>query len=419
MLEAEISIVVSPRDWAEQLHRFVADHGGALVRARVLDAREALEDAYTVLVAEDLTSFLTPRLVDELHRRDRRILGVYDPDEPWGRDRLVELGVDETAPLTTSPEDLVRTIAALASSVQLDHELSELVWDATPGSEPSIQAPVPPEAPLAPVTAVGGPPGGVGATEVAIGLAAELGRRGQRCVLVDGDEVAPCVAQRLGLPLHPNLRTAIDVVEHRTGGLLDTLADLPTTGTRALCGLPNPRDWPEVRPSELLAVVEELTTRFDHLVVNTSHAIEDLSGLGGPPRFGLTRALLACADQIVAVGGATPVGVARLLDWVADLRALAPRTPLYIALNKAPHEGFKRSELNRETCRSVGVAAVTFLPFDDKVEQASWDGTLVPTGSFTRSLVGLTDAVAPKPVRIGRASRFSFTGLLRTRQERA
>lgn len=418
MLEVEISIVVSPRDWAEQLHRFVADHGGALVRARVLDAREALEDAYTVLVAEDLTSFLTPRLVDELHRRDRRILGVYDPDEPWGRDRLIELGVDETAPLTTPPEELVRTIAALASSVQLDHELSALVWDPGAGPGTSVHGPPPPGAPRAPVTAVGGPPGGVGATEVAIGLAAELGRRGQRCVLVDGDELAPSVAQRLGLPLHPNLRTAIDVVEHRTGGLLNTLADLPVPGTRALSGLPNSRDWPEVRPSELVAVVEELTTRVDHLVVNTSHAIEDLSGLGGPPRFGLTRALLACADRIVAVGGSTPVGVARLLDWVADLRALAPRTPLHIALNKAPHEAFKRRELNHETCRSVAVPAVTFLPFDEKVEQASWDGTLVSAGGFTRSLVGLADVVAPRPVRTGRGSRLSVTDLLRTRRGR-
>ncbi|MDP8962265.1 MAG: hypothetical protein M3N32_11710 [Actinomycetota bacterium] len=419
MLEAEISIVVSPRDWAEQLHRFVADHGGAIVRARVLDAREALEDAWTVLVAEDLTSFLTPRLVDELHRRDRRVLGVYDPDEPWGRDRLVELGVDETAPLTTPPEDLVRIIAALASSVQLDHELSSLVWDSSPGSKPSLEAAARSEAPLAPVIAVGGPPGGVGATEVAIGVAAELGRRGQRCVLVDGDEVAPSIAQRLGLPLHPNVRTAIDVVEHRTGGLLETLADVPAAGTQALCGLPNPRDWPEVRASELLAVVEELAVRFEHLVVNTSHAIEDLSGLGGPPRFGLTRALLACADQIVAVGGSTPVGVARLLDWVADLRALAPRTPLHVALNKAPDEGFKRSELNHEICRSVAVSAITFLPFDEKVEQASWDGTLVPSGGFTRSLVGLADAVAPKPVRTDRGSRLSVAALLRARRGKA
>ncbi len=306
-------------------------------------------------------------------------------------------------------------IAALASTVQLDRELSSLVGHSGPGLRPPLEADAQPDAPLATVTAVGGPSGGVGGTEVAIGLAAELARRGHRCVLVDGDEVAPSIAQRLGLPLHPNLRTAIDVVEHRTGGLLDTLADLSALGAYALCGLPNPRDWPELRPSELLAVVEELTVRFDHLVINTSHAIEDLSGLGNPPRFGLTRALLGCADQIVAVGSPTPVGVARLLDWIADLRALAPRTPLHVALNKAPHEGFKRRELNHEICRTVPVPAVTFLPFDEKVEQAAWDGTLVASGSFSRSLVGLSDAVAPDRSAGHRGSHRSIAGLLRTR----
>ncbi|MDQ4131449.1 MAG: hypothetical protein M3133_10765, partial [Actinomycetota bacterium] len=397
------------------------DHGGALVRARVLDAREALEDSYTVLVAEDLTSFLTPRLVDELHRRDRRVLGVYDPDEPWGRERLAELGVDETAPLTAPAEDLVRVIAALASTVQLDRELSALVEDARPGLDQYPDAATHSETPLATVTAVGGPPGGVGGTEVAIGLAAELSRRGRRCVLIDGDEVAPSVAQRLGLPLHPNLRTAVDVVEHRSGDLLDALSGLPGAGAGAhtLCGLPNPRDWPEVRPSELLAVVEELTIRFEHLVINTSHAIEDLSGLGSPPRFGLTRALLACADQIVVVGTSTPVGVARLLDWVADLRALAPRTPLHVTLNKAPNDGFKRRELNHEICRTVSVPAVYFLPFDEKVEQAAWDGTLVGAGGFTRSLLGLADAVAPSGSGSKRSRRLRLAGLPRMRLGRA
>ncbi|MDQ4129585.1 MAG: hypothetical protein M3133_01105 [Actinomycetota bacterium] len=382
----------------------------------MLDAREALEDSYTVLVAEDLTSFLTPRLVDELHRRDRRVLGIYDPDEPWGRERLAELGVDEAAPLTTPAEDLVRLIAALASTVELDRELSALVEESRPRLPPSPDAAAQTDTPLATVTAVGGPPGGVGGTEVAIGLAAELGRRGRRCVLVDGDEVAPSVAQRLGLPLHPNLRTAIDVVEHRTGDLLDALTGLPGAGAHTLCGLPNPRDWPEVRPSELLAVVEELTIRFEHLVINTSHAIEDLSGLGNPPRFGLTRALLACADQLVVVGDSTPVGVARLLDWVADLRALAPRTPLHVAVNKAPHDGFKRSELNHEICRTIPVPAVHFLPFDGKVEQAAWDGTLVGAGGFTRALLGLADAVAPRGSGAQRARRLPLAGLLRMRR---
>ncbi|HEX2029217.1 MAG TPA: hypothetical protein VHF25_14580, partial [Nitriliruptorales bacterium] len=230
--EPEIAIVVSPRDWAERLHRFVADHGGARVRARVLDAREALDDVYAVLVAEDLTSFLTPRLVEQLHARGRRVLGVHDPGEPWGRRRLDDLGIDETIELDAAPEEFVRAIEALAAGMSLDYELTELV--ARVGTRPvradAASGKSDGASPGGTLTSVGGPSGGVGVTEVALGLAVALAARGEPTVLLDGDELAPCLAQRLGLPLHPNIRTAIDAVEHRSGRLEDALVEVPGRG---------------------------------------------------------------------------------------------------------------------------------------------------------------------------------------------
>ena len=43
--------------------------------------------------------------------------------------------------------------------------------------------------------------------------------RPSAAVLVDADDVSPTVAPRLGLPIEPNLRTAIDAVEHGRGDL--------------------------------------------------------------------------------------------------------------------------------------------------------------------------------------------------------
>ncbi|MBW3620932.1 MAG: hypothetical protein KY461_11850, partial [Actinobacteria bacterium] len=197
----EIAIVVSPRDWAEGLHRFVADHGGARVRARVLDGREALDEGYQVLVAEDLTSFLTPRLVAELRRRGKRILGVFDPVEPWGRERLLELGADDTIESTATPEQVLRAVDALAitAAVDLDAELAGLGAagrhrpdGATPGAGADAATAAPGD--LGTVVAVGGPAGAPGATEVALGLAHATRRLGRPTVLVDADDVAPSLA---------------------------------------------------------------------------------------------------------------------------------------------------------------------------------------------------------------------------------
>lgn len=410
MTTPEIAIVVSPRDWAERLHRFVADHGGARVRARVLDGREALDEDYQVLVAEDLTSFLTPRLVDGLRRSGRRVLGVYDPTEPWGRSRLLELGVDDTIEATAPPERMLQVVDALALAVDadLDGELARLAArheddDASPStaaaSAPAAGQAAPrtahePRSGAAGVTVVGGPAGAPGATELAIGLAAAAARRGSSVVVVDADEVAPSLAQRLGLPLHPNLRTAIDAVQHWSGQLPDTLTPVPAGGFTVLCGLPSTADWSAVRPGEVVDVVVDLARLHDHVIVNVGHRLEEVGGPGANSRYGTSRTLVAEAQTVVGVLAPTPVGLARYLEWVADVRTLT-RRPIHTVVNRAPSSAFQRAELEAELRRTYEPPSVTTVPFDRRVADAAWAGELVPGAAYRRALDRVAGTVLP------------------------
>lgn len=380
----DIAIVVSPRGWAERLHRFIADHGGARVRARVLDAREAVDHPYAVLVVEDLTSFLTPRLVEEVHRRGRRVLGVFEAAEPWGRQRLEELGVDETLPADAGPDEFLRTIESLAAGIELDREIAALVDDPDPRAPDDAER-------QGVVTVVGGPPGGPGATEAAIAIARCLDGSDRTVVLVDADVHAPCLAQRLGLELHPNVRTAIDAVEHRSGTLAGSLQPLPR-GPAVLAGLVDPRGSADIRPSELLAVLDELAVSFDHVTVDVG-CPSDLVGAvaDGGREADPTAAVLMRADRVVGIGSPTPVGVARLLAWTAAVRDLAPVTPIHLVINRAPRGRFKRGELSQEIRRTVGASSVAFLPADRRVEQAAWDGATVTTGPFLRAVERLVE----------------------------
>lgn len=405
----EVAIVVSPREWAERLHRFIADHGGARVRARVLDGREALDEGYQVLVAEDLTSFLTPRLMDSLRRNGRRVLGVYEPTEPWGRERLDELGVDDTIEATASPEQFLRAIDALAltASVDLDHELEQLSTWEQEGRTATFDhggSPAPSRAPVrrrtGVVTVVGGPAGAPGATEVALGLAAAARRAGDTAVVVDADEVVPSVAQRLGLPLHPNIRTAIDVVQHWSGQLAESLLPVPNGGFEVVCGLPNAHDWSEVRPGELVDVIEELARMRTHVIVNIGHRIEDLSNGLGPSRYGVSRTLLEVADAVVGVAAPTPIGLARYLDWIADVRVLT-RVPIRTVVNRAPSSSFKRGEIEEELRRTYSPPTLVFLPDDKRVAEAEWAGSVVGAGPFTKALDGAVGSLLPTPAEVG------------------
>ena len=245
-----------------------------------------------------------------------------------------------------------------------------------------------------------GASGGCGVTEIAIELGRELGKRGEKTVVVDGDELSPSMAQRLNLPLHPNLRTAVDVVEHGTGRLSECLVGI-ASNLEILTGLPHPKDWVEMRSSDMEALLSELACGRPQLVVNASPLIEDLSSFGGADRFGISRAAISSADTLVVVCPPTPMGVARLLDRVADLTALADGKPVHVVVSRTQKSTFKRNEIEREIERSIAAASVHFIPNDLHVETAAWDGTLVAAGEFTKAIASGLAPLIPEPAAAG------------------
>jgi MinD-like ATPase involved in chromosome partitioning or flagellar assembly len=392
MAEPELAVVYSPREWANRVVRHVTDHGGGRVRLRVVDRRVCLEEEFDVLIAEDVTSFLDARFVGELRRKGRRILGVYHADEPTGRDRLLDLGVDDVIEDTAPAEEFVRRIGKVLPATRppdLDDELAGIAarLDGR-GAGPGLPA----RRLRGRICAVGGPPGGCGASEVAVEMARAGRRRGETSLLVDADEVAPCLAQRLALPPVPNIRTAIDALFHGAGRLHETLLPVAGGGFELLAGLANPADWPQVRPQEAAEVVAELRGLRDHVIVNVGAHTEDLARLGAAERYGVTREVLAAADVVVGVGVATPVGVARLVTWIADVIALAPGTPVHLAINKVPPSRFVRGEVEGEILRNYSPASLHLLPIDAAVEKAAWRGELVGPGAFTRAVEALAAA---------------------------
>jgi MinD-like ATPase involved in chromosome partitioning or flagellar assembly len=379
------------------------------VRATVLHPTDAIAEDYDVFIGDDSTSFLTRRLVEELRRRGRGVLGVFDPDDPRGKGELLDLGVDEVIARSASPEDFVSAIGQVASRRRrpLDDELDVLlrreIGSSDPGDASSFDCGSLPPGPQrrtphverGQITVVAASSGGAGATEVAIGLAQACGRRGDTTALLDADEIAPAIAQRLGQPQYPNIRAAVDVLEHRSARLSDVLIPVPEGRFALVPGLSNPRNWAELRPTETLDVIRSLTSIRRHVIVNVGHRLEDLHGMGGPPRHGIARAVIGAADVIVGVAHPTPVGMARLLEWFADVRSLSATSSVHVVFNRAPSSTFKQGELLEELIRSVTPAGVWFVPDDHRVEAGAWSGTLVASGPFTKAVATAADAILP------------------------
>ena len=375
MSEPEVAIAFTADPWVEILHRHLTDHGGARVRSLVVEPQGALEESYDVLLAGHRWSALTRAVVDDVRARGRAVIGVFDADEPASRRHLHSLGVDAFIESDAGPDAFVRAITAVAGrrSEQTPAHLSE----AGPRGGRLI--------------VVGGPPG-TGRTEIALELAVALGR-GTASVLLDADDVGPSVAPRLQLPLEPNLRTAIDAVEHARGDLAQCLVADRSGVVRAVSGLPNASSWSHVRPGEVVRVAERLIRDDGVVVADIGGAIEDVQATAGRGRYAVARALLADADVVVCVCDGSPTGVGRLLTWVVDARSIAPSAPFFVVVNRAPGARFRRGELFEELTTTVLLCDVVFVPADARVAEAAWNGTTVGRSAFTRVVATLAEKV--------------------------
>ena len=138
-----------------------------------------------------------------MHARGRRVLGVHDLAEPASRAHLAAVEVDAVIETDAGPDAFVRALVALGSQ-----------------RGPTAAGGSARRARLAPgrLVVVGGPPG-VGRTEIAIELAISTARDIDVRASSTATMSRPRSRNASALALEPNLRTAIDAVEHGRGDL--------------------------------------------------------------------------------------------------------------------------------------------------------------------------------------------------------
>jgi Mrp family chromosome partitioning ATPase len=372
IVEPTVALVFSPEPWVEALHRHLAHHGGARVRQVVVEPAVALDEEYDALVVSDRWPALTLGFVRAVHGRGRRVLGVFDPEEPAGKDHLLALGVDATVAGDSPMAEFVDALADLDISAP---------GTIGAGDDAVADAGAACDRRLAPLVVVSGPRGS-GVTEVAVTLAAALAARREPVVLVDAHEMAPSVAGRLGLDLEPNLRSAIDACAHGLGDLAATIVWPPSGGAAlgVVAGFPSPVAATQVTPDDVLGVVD--TVRDGHACVVDADEASPVAAR-----------LLGAATAIVGVAGASPVGVVRALEWAALVRRRVPATPIHVAVNRAPGARYRREEIRAEIVRTLRPQSITWLPTDPRVDAAAWDGELVGRGPFRAAIASLAHEV--------------------------
>lgn len=255
---------------------------------------------------------------------------MFHPDEPDGRQRLLDLGVSRAMSAAEPPQALLDAINEAASTERRFREtITEL--DGTENLVPAAPTrKADPQTPRSVLTVVTGVIEEVGATELAIEVTAQLRRRDETAVLVDADLMAPNLAQRLQAPLTANVYAAIDAVQHT---LTDPscLTMIPRGGFELLGGVEHPKHWQDLDPDDPLAVLEALRERRQHVVVNVGSQLEALpSG-----RHDAARTILRAADRVLVATDPTPTGLVRLSRWMVDARELTEPGRVHVVVNRS------------------------------------------------------------------------------------
>jgi MinD-like ATPase involved in chromosome partitioning or flagellar assembly len=191
------------------------------------------------------------------------------------------------------------------------------------------------------VVAVWGPAGAPGRTTVAVSLADEWVRRGQRVLVVDADTWAPSLGVVVGLADEgPGLAAAC---RRALAGMLDPDALAPLLrevrpGLRVLPGLPRAGRWTEARAVAVAEVVSVAQRMADVVVLDIAAPLERDEELqfdtDAPGRNAATLTALDLADVVVVVGSCEPPALVRLVTGLDDLREVIGETPVRVVVTR-------------------------------------------------------------------------------------
>ena len=224
-------------------------------------------------------------------------------------------------------------------------------------------------------------------TEMAVNLAATVAGMGQSVALVDFDTVEPTIAQRLELPLIPNLLTAAEAIRDAEFGPSQVSTargrvrgDRPGWRTHG-SGTPTARSKPTNWPTRSAA-------RYGlGSVCREPHAGRPRPAVAGW-RHASTWPVGSCrrADEVMAWScRSTPLGLTHGLNLIADVRSHHPGPDPSGRRLRTPKAGLPTGRMERELNRPSTRWHSTSSPTDPQAARAAWDGRLPTRGPYVES----------------------------------
>jgi len=204
--------------------------------------------------------------------------------------------------------------------------------------------------------AVWGPHGAPGRSVLAASVASAWAQSGQRVTLVDADPRGGAQAQMFAiLDEASGLVAACRSANHGDLTALSSHAVTVEPGLDLLTGVTRAEMWDQVREGPFQIVLRTVTQTSDAVVVDLGPGLEPQA-----------RHVLGAANQVLVVGRADPVGLARLVRALHDLASVAHARPV-VAINLLRSTAvWSERDVRDAVERLAGVSPDVFVPADFK-----------------------------------------------------
>lgn len=206
------------------------------------------------------------------------------------------------------------------------------------------------------IVVVWGPHGAPGRSVVAASVASAVAASGRRVTLIDADARGGALAQMFALL--DDVSGLVAACRSANHGELQTVAGHAVdveSGLRLLTGVARADMWAQVRLGPFERVVQQMGLDSDVVVVDV-----------GPGIDGVVRHVLEIARHVIVVGRADPVGLARLIRSLHDLRDVVPTDPVVVINQVRSTSAWSERDVADAVQRLAGVRPDLFIPADHR-----------------------------------------------------
>lgn len=420
MTAVPVLLAAAGAPWeATAVERLERRGSGTTLRRRCVDLPDLLAAARTgagqvAVVAETLPG-LDADAVAGLRGCGAQVVAVLDrAGDRAAEERLARLGV-----LVCLGSDLDGLEEAVRAAAEGPASQTDDVPDGDAEAGPGTPGRL---------VAVWGPAGAPGRTTLAVSVAAELAARGLTTLVVDADPYGGAVAQHLGVL--DEVSGLLAAARAANAGRLDPTALAAMCRSlgprlRLLSGLPRADRWVEVRPAAFEELLRQARALADRVVVDLGFSLEEDGDpfAAAPRRNGMTLDTLGDADELVVVGSADPVGLARLARALVEVTERCPDLPTVVVVNRArPSLGWAEQDVRGMVEGFHRHAVVRFVPEDrETADRALMAGrSVVELGDspLRRAVAAVVDTLGGTtpplgPARAGRGLRSRRAGRAR------